>query len=77
MSSTGDDLLVKLLRKDEVGGGAGDGDEATDGSRVRDAQRQTLADHVVPLGWIHRVPPDFGFLWHRNVDRNLPGANSS
>lgn len=62
------DLLVELLCKDEIRGGASDSDEAADGSCVRDAQRQTLADHVVLLGWIHGVPPDFGFLWHRNIN---------
>lgn len=46
-------LLVELLCKDEVGRGASDGDEAADGSCVGDAQRQTLADHVVLLGRIH------------------------
>lgn len=67
-SFTKDDLLVKLLCKNQIGGGAGDGDEAADGSRVCDAQRQTLADHVVLLGRVHGVPPDFGFLWHRDID---------
>lgn len=68
MSFTRDDLLIELLCKDEIGGGASDGDEAADGSCVRDAQRQTLADHVVPLGWVHGIPPDFGFLCHRNIN---------
>lgn len=69
------DLLVELFCEDEVGGGAGDGDEAADGGCVRDAQRQTLADHVVPLGRIHGVPTDFGFLRHGNVNGNLPHTN--
>lgn len=63
-----DDLLVELLCKNEIGGGPGDGDEAANGSRVRDTQRQTLADHLVLLGRVHGVSPDFGFLWDRNID---------
>lgn len=67
-SFTRDDLLVELLCKDEIGGGTSDCDEAANGSCICDAQRQTLADHVVPLGWVHGIPPDFGFLWHRNIN---------
>lgn len=43
---------VELLGEDEVGGRARDGDEAAYGGGVGDAERQTFADHVVPLGGI-------------------------
>lgn len=43
---------VELLGEDEVGGRAGDGDEAPYGGGVGDAERQAFADHVVPLGGI-------------------------
>ncbi len=69
-------VLVELLGEDEVGGGAGDGDEATDGGCVRDAQRQALADQVVSVGGILRIPPDLGFLWRRrDADWSLFGNN--
>lgn len=69
-------ILVELLGKDEVGGGAGDGDEAADGGRVRDAQRQALADHVVSLGGVQRIPTDFGLLWRSgDADWSLFGNN--
>lgn len=71
-----DSVLVELLGEDEVGGGAGDGDEAADGGCVRDAQRQALADHVVSLGGVQRIPPDLGFLWRcRDADWSLFGNN--
>lgn len=49
-----DDLhpRVELLGEDEVGGRARDGDEASYGGSIGDAERQTFADHVVPLGGI-------------------------
>lgn len=69
-----DSILVELLGEDEVGGGAGDGDEAADGGCVRDAQRQALADHVVSVGGVLRIPPDLGFLWRRrDADWSLFG----
>lgn len=43
---------VKLLGEDEVGGRARDGDEASYSGGIGDAERQTFADHVVPLGGI-------------------------
>lgn len=58
------DLLVEVLQEDEAGGGADDGGQAPDGSRVRYAQRQALADHLVVLGL---VPP---------VDSLGPGAGA-
>lgn len=61
-----------MFGEDEVGGRAGYGDETADGGRVRDAERQTLADHVISLGRVQRVSPDFGFpWWHRNADWSL------
>ncbi len=69
-----DSVLVELLGEDEVGGGAGDGDEAADGGCVRDAQRQALADHVVSVGGVLWIPPDLGFLWQsRDADWSLFG----
>lgn len=39
-----------MLQEDEAGGGADDGGQAPDGGGIGDAQRQTLADHLVVLG---------------------------
>lgn len=38
-----------MFQEDEAGGGANDGGQAPDGSRVRYAQREALADHLVVL----------------------------
>lgn len=64
---------VKLLGEDEVGGCAGDGDEASDGGGVGDAERQAFTDHVVLLGGILRVPPGLHPLHVRNFNRELRG----
>lgn len=66
-----DNILVELFGKDEVGGRAGYGDETADGGSVRDAQSQALADHVVSVGGVQRIPSDFGFLWHGNANWSL------
>ena len=50
-------VRVELLGEDEVGGGPGDGDEASDGGGVGDAEGEALADHVVPLGGVGGVLP--------------------
>lgn len=47
-----DYLLVEVLQEDEAGGGADDGGQAPDGGGIGDAQRQTLADHLVVLGLV-------------------------
>ena len=64
-------LLVELLSKDEVGGGASDGDEPADGGSVGDAERQAFADHVIPLGGILGVSPGFDALHIWELNRNL------
>lgn len=64
---------VKLLSEDEVGGRAGDGDEASDGGGVGDAERQALADHVIPLGGILGVSPGFHPLHIGDFDGDLRG----
>lgn len=45
-------LLVEVFQENEAGGGANDGGQAPNGSRVRYAQRQALADHLVVLGLV-------------------------
>lgn len=73
-------LRVKLFGKDEVGWSAGDGDEATNGGSVRDAQRQAFTDHMIPLGGVLGVPPGFdplqiwdlnGYLKENNGRQNV------
>lgn len=63
------DLRGELLCKDEVGRRAGDGDDATDGGGIGDAERQAFADHVILPGGILGVAPLFLLL--RDVDRGL------
>lgn len=64
-------LHVKLLSEDEVGRGAGDGDEPADGGGVGDAERQAFADHVIPLGGILGVSPGFHRLLFWDFDGDL------
>lgn len=68
-----DDLhpRVELLGEDEVGGRARDGDEASYGGGVGDAERQTFADHVVPLGGILGVSAHLYPLHVRDFNGNL------
>lgn len=48
-------LLVEVFQENEAGGGANDGGQAPDGSGVRYAQRQALADHLVVVGLVLSV----------------------
>lgn len=48
-------LLVEVFQENEAGGGANDGGQAPDGRRVRYAQRQALADHLVVVGLVLSV----------------------
>lgn len=49
------ELLVEVFQENEAGGGANDGGQAPDGSSVRYAQRQALADHLVMVGLVLSV----------------------
>lgn len=64
-------IRVKLLGEDEVGGRSGDGDEASDGCSIRDAECQTFADHVILLGGILGVSPGLHPLHVWDLDGNL------
>lgn len=70
-SSTCVYIRVELLGEDEVGGGAGDGDESADGRGVGDAERQAFTDHVIPLGGILGVSPGAHPLHVRDLDGKL------
>ena len=48
-------LLVEVFQEDEAGGGTNNGGQAPNGSGVRYAQRQALADHLVTLGLVLSV----------------------
>lgn len=64
-------LRVKLLSKDEVGWCASDGYKSTDGRSISDAERQTFADHVIPLGGILGVSPSLDPLHVRYFNGDL------
>lgn len=48
-------LPVEVFQENEAGGGANDGGQAPNGSRVRYAQREALAYHLVMLGLVPSV----------------------
>lgn len=48
-------LLVEVFQENEAGRRANDGGQAPNGSSIRYAQRQALADHLVMLGLVLSV----------------------
>lgn len=48
-------LLVEVFQENQAGGRADDGGQAPNGSSIRYAQREALADHLVMLGLVPSV----------------------
>lgn len=48
-------LLVEVFQENQAGGRANDGGQAPNGSGIRYAQREALADHLVMLGLVLSV----------------------